>query len=250
MAVFLSECFGGGPDVSIPHFDGLSYEEVCGGVPNKCQPTSSTRYTSVNALDFPGDYGELLGRKFKRSSGGGIFETRQCATESVDIDDVDIEGENRITASIRQDSRNNLATSVSADIAKTITSGISSELPTGTQADLSASLEFEIDRLLNQAVNMIYHRASLSTSFMDSAGAECISSLGAGEVMITGISIIESSGNWSSSAVSDILRDFEASASYIALEGSARNTYERNKNRVLSGNFSPVSFVFSVAYQD
>ena len=243
IAILLAASISGCSKINIPHFQSLKPADVCGGVPNKCQPTSSEKWTKVANLDYDG-YGSILGRKF----GSTIFTHMPCMTVGT-ASDVIVRGENNITGVLKKDGRSQFILKTEAELDQGLRDAITS-LPASAAAAAKGELDKTIQTASMSKVDLRYFRVDLTTSFLDNNLENCMAGLDRGEKVITGVSVIETSGEWSRNRVAEFIAAFEASAAYLALDGSAKADWDQKSDLALSGTFEPVSYVFAAAYRE
>jgi len=231
-------------NINIPFFKSLKPAQVCGGVPTDCQPTSSRKYVDVDSLDYRGPQSHL-GRKY----GNSIFETRQCVTEPVKQTDFVIAGENSLSGTLKKDGRSGFSAKASAELDASLRNAIG-----GLSEDVEASAKAELSRIVENAsiseIDLNYFRIDLTQAFMDRNLDMCLSSMENGESVITGVSVIETSGTWSSSRVAEFVAAFESSAAYNSLSAEAKADWQSKTDLALQGAFKPVRYIFAAAIRE
>ncbi|MFN3353371.1 MAG: hypothetical protein ACK4Z5_07165 [Brevundimonas sp.] len=89
----------------------------------------------------------------------------------------------------------------------------------------------------------------LSRSFIDEKLDACLDSLPRDQKVITGVSLVTVSGDWSQDIVRGTMAELEASAEYRALNASLRAEFSQRREIALRGNFEPLAVPFAVAYR-
>jgi hypothetical protein len=240
ITVALSSC-----SISVPYYERLDPEYVCGGYPAPyCQPNSSKKYSRIKSgADYDGKPKNYLGRSFV-----SFFETSPCVGVEVTDSDVVISGEQSVTGMLRNEERTKFANKLSADIVALIQlNGV--PVPPGVTADISAEVERTVKNTDISSIELQYKRIDLSQEFMDSHLESCLVKTPRSRRVSTGISVITVSGSWTSDKVADTLASVEAKASYNIMSDSAKAEYQQAKTRAMKGQFKPVSFVFAVAHR-
>jgi hypothetical protein len=239
-------------DVRIPHFRSMSEREVCGSVPNRCQPTNSRTWLPVQNLDYSGHPEDILGRSFRRS----IYESEQCLRQSL-ADPTPEERQRgvrpaverlparRIAGTLEREGKSGFVAAAKADIDKTLKE-LTGTLPEGLQAEADATLTNTLTTAGDAAITLEYERIQLSTPFMDQHLNQCLSSVPSNTQVVVGASILKVSGAWTSTRIKDFIAKLEASAAFQAISGEAKLNWEAKKTSVLQGTFEPTAYIFAV----
>jgi len=234
--------------IKIPYFDKLSYNEVCGGHPKKCQPQSSKEWDPIEpGVDFSGDYSDLLGQKYNDRS--SIFETSDFVDRtSINSNSYEIKGKNKIEGRINKTSKNDFKAALKADILK-----LFSEQSKANFSDVDINLDSQITSVIDRtdisSINLEYKRVDLTKRFINTHITPKLTDLSSKDKVITGISLITVEGNWSRSKVTELFAQLEATGEYRTLTSSAKNNYKRDKNRILNGKFESLQYCISAAYR-
>ena len=234
-----------GCGITVPYFDDLDPKYVCGGKPSPyCQPTSSTEYSKIkNGLDYSGDPNHYLGRSFSV-----FFEREKCVASEINNSDVNISGYQKLTGTLKDESKKEFSNKLSADVVDLLKlNGV--PVPPEVQADISTEVSKAIDNKDTSSVSLEYRRIDLSQDYIDNNLNECLNKTPKNLDVSTGISVITVSGTWASNNIAKTLASVEASASYSVLSDEAKAKYDNTKERVLKGEFEPVSFIFAVAHR-
>jgi len=234
-----------GCGITVPYFENLDPEYVCGNYPSPyCQPNSSKQYSPVKSgRDYDGNPNNYLGRSFE-----SFFETTPCVSAAVTDTDVVISGVQGVTGTLKDEEQTKFANKLSADIVALVQmNGV--PVPPGVSADISAEVERKIKNTDTSSIQLEYKRIDLKQEFMDAHLQNCLDKTPKNLDVSTGISVITVSGSWTSDKVVDTLASVEAKASYSILSDSAKAEYQQAKTRALSGQFKPVSFIFAVAHR-
>lgn len=234
-----------GCGITVPYFEKLDPEYVCGNYPSPyCQPNSSMQYSKVKSgRDYDGNPKNYLGRSFEN-----FFETTPCVGVEVKEADVVISGLQNVNGTLKDEERIQFANKLSADIVALVQmSGV--PVPPGVSADISAEVERNIENTDTSTIQLEYKRIDLTTEFMDAHLQACLDKTPKNMDVTTGISVITVSGNWTSEKFVDTLSSLEAKASYSILTESAKAGYQQAKDRAMEGKFEPVSFIFAVAHR-
>lgn len=235
-----------GCGITVPYYDTLDPEYVCGDYPSPyCQPNSSQQYSKVKSgKDYDGKPKNYLGRSFK-----SFFETSACVDAVVTDSDVVISGLQNVTGTLKDDEQTKFSNKLSADIVALVEmNGV--PVPPGVSADINAEIESKIKNTDTSKIQLEYKRIDLRTEFMDAHLQNCLAKTPKDMDVSTGISVITVSGSWTSDKVVETLAAVEAKASYSILSDSAKAEYQQAKERVMAGEFKPVSFIFAVAHRD
>lgn len=234
-----------GCGITVPYFENLDPEYVCGNYPSPyCQPNSSKQYSKVKSgRDYDGNPKNYLGRSFE-----SFFETTPCVSAEVKDSDVDISGFQSVTGTLKDEEQTKFANKLSADIIALVQmNGV--PVPPGVSADISAEVERKIKNTDTSSIQLEYKRIDLKQDFIDAHLQNCLAKTPKSLDVSTGISVITVSGSWTSDKVVDTLASVEAKASYSILSDSAKAEYQQAKTRALNGQFKPVSFIFAVSHR-
>lgn len=246
MALLATSSIGltGCKHIEIPYFERLKPAEVCGGVPSECQPTSSQQWLKVANLDYE-DPAAILGRSFST-----IYETAPCMAAPIGSEDYLIRGESSVNGTLRRDGTSGFSAKASADLDEALGSLIEG-LPQDAEAAAEAELRNVVTRASQSSIELTYFRIDLTTRYLDANLQPCLASLDGTDhdKVVTGVSVIETSGSWSSSRISEFVASFESSAVFQALDAEAKANWESNKDLALSGTFQPVRYIFAAAYR-
>lgn len=238
-ALLISGC----KTIDVPFFQSLKPADVCGAVPEECQPTSSRRWTSVESLDYRNP-ASIIGRVFSDT----VYETRSCGL-SVSDEDYATAGMSSVSGTLKRDGRSGFGVKASASLDDTLRDALGS-LPDDVEAAAKAELRNTITSASQSDVNLNYFRVDLTNDFLDRNIGDCFGQMADGEKFVTGASVIETSGDWSRTRVSDFVASFEASAAYQSLDAETKAEWQSKKDLALTGSFSPVRYVFAVAYRE
>lgn len=233
--------------MTVPYFDKLSVDYVCGGQPDECQPTSSRQYVSFSdQLDYDGTPGNYLGLKFEP---GNFYNAERCVGTPLAAGDVIVSGRNVIKGSLKENTKKDFSNKVSADVIELLSqAGVTA--PLGLEAEIENELSYVLNQDDTSDIELEYKRIDLSRQYiLDVLPEACLNKTSDDLLVSTGISVMTVSGSWTSDKVAEALARVEANASYRTLSDDAKANWERTKDRYLAGEFDPVSFVFIVAYR-
>lgn len=228
--------------IKVPFFNNLKEQDVCGAIPKDCQPNSSHKWSKVSGLDYRGI--TMLGRKYGKS----VFETEKCFTPAVTENNVQRFGTASIKGSLKSSGKSGFGAKANATLDESLRDLIG-PLPEGLKAKAKLELSQTVNKSLTSEIELSYERVDLSYDFIDEHLASCMATMGKGEKVITGLSIISTSGNWTRGRISEFVAGVEASAEFQSLNAEAKARWNNKKNLVLAGEFKPVTFVFAVAYR-
>lgn len=234
-----------GCGITVPYFDDLDPKYVCGGKPSPyCQPTSSTEYSKIkNGLDYDGNPNHYLGRSFSV-----FFEREKCVDSEISNSDIIVSGYQKLTGTLKDESKTEFSNKMSADVVELLKlNGV--PVPPGVKAEISTEVSKAINNTDTSSVSLEYRRIDLSTDYIDNNLDSCLKKTARNLDVSTGISVITVTGSWASDNLVKTLASVEASANYSVLSDSAKAKYDNTKERVLKGEFSPVSFIFAVAHR-
>lgn len=239
------------PKIKVPYFEPLTAAQLCGGFNRYCQPTSSTTFERLREPTdfFDGKPAALLGRSYSM-----IYETAACTSvpnfvnrNSTD-DDVTYSGQSGVVGTVASESQSAFNAGVSADIDKFVAETFPN-FPQEFQAAAKAKLESKMQSALQQNASITYHRMDLTQAFIDAHLGECLDKLPSNRKVITGVSMITVSGDWSQTILRDILTELEASAEYRSLSADLKASYTQRKSIALQGTFEPLAVPFAVAFR-
>jgi hypothetical protein len=237
--LFLSGC-----KITVPYFDDLKPKEVCGGFNKHCQPTGSELWIKVDpAKDYNGKVSSILGRKYTN-----IFQTSQCVDQNPIDADVEVQGIHNITGTLKDETKNEFAAKLNADIVKLFEDEIGTSI-----VDLDVDLQAEVSAItkkgLTQKIDLQYKRLHLTDDYIDNHLDACLAKLTDKEFVATGVGVITVKGNWSQENLTNVLAKIEANAGYSALTANAKNEYTKGKQRILDGTFEPMSYFFVATHR-
>lgn len=231
-----------GCKITVPYFEDLEPKYVCGGFSKYCQPTSSTDYAKIKSgVDFDGDPNHYLGVSYKN-----YFQRNRCIDQKITQSDIVISGVQTVTGKLKNESKTQFSNKLSADIVALLKLN-SVPVPEGVEADITADIGQSIDNTDTSNIKLEYKRIDLSFDFIADNMANCQSKTPKDHDIATGVSVITVSGNWAAKNLTSTFASIEASASYSILSNDAKAEYNNTKDRMLNGEFQPVSFVFAVA---
>jgi hypothetical protein len=231
-----------GCKITVPYFEDLDPKYVCGNFSEDCQPTSSTNYTLIKkGIDFDGDPNHYLGVSYKK-----YFQRDRCINKKITENDIVISGIQTVTGTLKNESKTKFSNKLSADIVALLKIN-SVPVPSGLEADVTAEIGQSIKNTDTSKVTLEYKRVDLSFDFIADHMAACQNITPKDYDIATGISVITVSGEWAADNLTNSFASIEASVNYSILSNDAKAEYENAKERVLNGQFQPVSFVFAVA---
>jgi hypothetical protein len=236
--------------VNVPFFEPLTTGQLCGGFNEACQPTSSRTFQRLrDPVDYNGNPASLLGRSYV-----SIYEHRPCTSTPVyagrtdGADDVEYFGQTGINGRLNGATRAAFNLGLSGDLDAYVAQTFPN-FPQGFQAEAKSKLEQKFQSAIGRTASITYHRMDLSRGFMDRELDACLDRLPRNEKVITGVSLITVSGEWSQDIVRETMAELEASASYRALSASQRVEFSQRREFALRGTFEPVAVPFAVAYR-
>jgi hypothetical protein len=243
--ILLSFLFLGGCGITVPYFDKLSPDEVCGGFSSDCQSVSSKYWAKVNpGVDYDGKVGNALGRKFVN-----VFDDSPCVANQPMDEDINITGRHELKGSLSKNSLNEFKINLEVDLVNFIKQYMK-DIPNDLDAEITSQVSLKTDIITQNKIDLEYYRISLKKEFTDSDNFQtCMSSLQEKEKVVTGISVIKVSGEWSKETISNVFANIEASVGYNNLTADAKNKYNRDKSKVLEGKFEPITYYFTVTYR-
>jgi hypothetical protein len=231
-----------GCKIMVPYFEDLDPTYVCGDFSKYCQPTSSTNYVLIKkGVDFDGDPNHYLGVSYKK-----YFQRDRCIDANITENDIVISGIQTATGTLKNESKTEFSNKLSADIVALLKIN-SVPVPSGLEADVTAKIGQSIKNTDTSKVKLDYKRIDLSFDFISKHMASCQNKTPKDYDIATGISVITVSGEWAADNLTNSFASIEASVNYSILSNDAKAEYENAKERVLTGQFQPVSFVFAVA---
>ena len=235
----------GGCGINVPYFDKLSTDEVCGGFSSYCQSTRSKYWAKVKpGTDYDGKVGNALGRKFV-----SIYEDSPCVKNKPTDEDTNITGRNELKGSLSENTINEFKANLELDLVDFIKQYMK-DIPEGLDAEITAQVSLSTGTITNKKIDLEYKRISLNKEFMDAENFQtCLSSLNEKENVVTGISVITVSGEWSKETINTVFANIEASAGYTDLTADAKNKYDNDKSKVLEGKFEPITYFFTATYR-
>lgn len=234
----------GGCKITVPYFEDLEPKYVCGAVPKYCQPTSSIKFSKVKTgLDYDGDPNHYLGVSYKN-----YFQRSRCIDKKITQSDIITSGAQTVTGKLKDESKTEFSNKLSADIVALLKLN-SVPVPEDLEADIKTDIGQAINNTDTSNIILDYKRIDLSFNFIEDNIASCQNKTPKDHNIATGVSVITVSGNWAANNLTRTFALIEASASYNILSNDAKAEYKNTKNRLLNGNFQPVSFVFAVAYR-
>ena len=232
--------------IQVPYFDKMTPEEVCGGTPEYCQPTSSQKWAKIKpGKDYDGRFDKVLGRKFDETA----FENVPFAKPVPTKNDIVISGKSTVEGKLSSTTKNDFQLKISADIMKLLEAGMET-VPKGLRADVEAQVKAITAKVLTQNISLEYKRIDLSGYYIDEHIYPRMSELSKNDKVITGMSLITVEGKWSKDTMSDVLVGVEAGVGYEGLTAALKEEFSKVKKKVLAGEFDPTSFYFAVAYRE
>lgn len=234
-----------GCSINIPYFDPLSPDEVCGGYSSYCQSTSSRKWSKLKpGVDYDGKVGNVLGRKFI-----SIYEDSPCVAIRPTNEDVNITGVHNLSGTLSESSLNEFKSNLNINITDFLDEFIKG-IPEALKAEVRLQASILVNDKLNHQIDLEYKRIELKKEFMDGVNFQsCKSALQEKEHVITGISVITVSGEWSKKTVKNILANVESTVGYTSLSAEIKNKYENDKSQVLNGRFEPITYYFTATYR-
>lgn len=240
IATFLSGCA-----ITIPYFDDMEPEYLCGNFSEKCQPTSSQKWSLIKGgVDYNGNVNHFLGRSYD-----SFFETEKCIQESITESDLDVSGVNIIYGTLKSSEKTNFSNQISANIIELVTE-LGGVLPPDLKVDLTSEIKRTVDENNTSAIQLEYKRVDMDKDFMDANLGQCLNSIPPSLSVATGMSVITVSGAFTSEQITDSMAKVEAKASFMSLTDDMKAKYTQAKTRILNGEFEPLSFIFAIAYRN
>jgi len=245
MVIGLSNYATAQKTINVPYFGKMTAQELCGSSTEFCQPTSSSRFAKVKAKVYKGEIEYELFRKFKKS----IFETTPCSNSELSANDYTISSSNTLTASVESKEKKSFDQKLEANLTKII-GRFFGKLDESIKADIKAELIKNIESETNQEIELEYIVYDLTQRFIDDNLSTCMDSDPKKRKIVTGISILTVSGEWTTDVFKKTFTNFEGNVqAFNALSVESKNEYEKEKKVILDGNFEAISIIFSVAYR-
>lgn len=229
--------------IRTPYFRTLSATEVCGGFNAYCQPTSSQRYDRVRGADF-GELSEWLGTSYRDSA----FQRSPCVTSLSPNTDVRVSGENRFSAIFNNQYSGALKSKLNVDLDQYL-GAVLSVLPIAFQAQLKADATDALTRSGTSRADFVYRRYDLSMAAMGRLLPDCYRRTNGQRKVVTGVSVVEMSGDWARSRLLEGIGKFEATTEFIGLSPDIKANYNDRRQRALEGSFQPLSFVIATSWR-
>lgn len=229
--------------INVPYFSKLSKYEVCGGFNSYCQPASSRKYHVLRGADF-GGLDEWLGVSYNKTA----FQRTPCIGPFSKVDDVRVSGEQSFSASFDKKYNGRLRSVLNADIA-TYLGAVLTSLPAGLQAKLKADATDKLTTSDNGKANFRYRRYDLTMAAMSNLLSDCYAKTKGKRKVITGVSVIEMSGDWARDRLIDSFGTIEASADFIGLSTEVKTAYTDARKKAANGTFQPLAFVIATAWR-
>lgn len=230
--------------VKLPYFDSIKENDLCGGLPDYCQPTASKKWFRVgDPFDYSGDPNTILGSKIET-----IYDPYKCTAPLVSPADFNNSPVITVNGTVKEISKPGLSAAISADL-DALAEQVGVSLPDTLKVKLKAALGTDITQKLNQSVTIKYQRIQMSVPFKQANMPACLAIAKTNEKVITGISVITVSADWSKDRFSEALNAIELEASFSSLSADARAVYDANKNKVLSGKMPETSFVIMASFE-
>lgn len=229
----------------IPFFGKVELKELCGS--NNCLGSYGIKaYVHKNdKLYYNGDYNSILGRVFKKS----IFDTKPSGLRSITNEDVDYFAEHKGTGKLEKNTKVEFDANLTANIDEILKNEI--QLPE----------EFKI-KLLTESKNTVSKRSGNTIDFsfriiqlknvgdIDKQLNEAFVKLEKGEKIITSISVVSISGQWTSNTLKEVFDNFELNAALNdKLSVESKLKYEKSKDLVLKGEVKEFSFIIGDTYK-
>lgn len=233
--------------IQVPFFEKLKVSDVCGGASPYCVPTSSLNYDRVNGADFNGDLQDWLGTHYKNRN-GALFNRESCYSDFSVEKDVSTAGLHNFFAIVDNRYAGNINSKLGIDLNKFL-GGILSILPIPVGIKLKADATDKLTNSSAKNIGFVYKRIDLKLPAITKMMQVCRPVTGGTDRVVTGISIITVSGEWSYGKIVDAFGEFEASGEFLGLSPDIKSKYTDERNKALSGKFEPLTMVIGVAYR-
>lgn len=227
----------------MPYFSKLSAQEVCGAFTRYCQPTSSFDYDRVRGADFS-NLSEWLGTSYRNK----VFQRSPCVASFSPDTDVRVSGENRFSAIFNNKYSGDLRSKLNVDLDQYL-GAVLTVLPVGLQAQLKADATDALTRSSTSRADFVYRRHDLTMAAMGRMLPACYARTNGKRKVVTGVSVVEMSGDWARSRLLEGIGKFEATAEFIGLSPDIKANYNDRRQRALVGSFPPLSFVIATSWR-
>lgn len=228
----------------IPFFGKIKLSELCGS--NDCRGSWGEKaYVHKNdRLYYNGNYNSILGRVFTTS----IFDTRISGLNNITKDDVDYFAEQNGSGSLLKNVKTEFDAKLNADLSELLRKEV--DLPEDLKAKLLAELDNTITRRTNNTIDFGFKIIQLKN--VGDIGAQITdirSRLNENQKLITSISVVTISGEWTSYTLKEVLNTFEANVDLEeVLSAQAKLTYDKSRERVLGGRVKEFGFIIGDTY--